>query len=343
MDRRGVPPMTFPVQRMRRLRGTAALRRLVAETRLAPDRFIYPLFVREDLDGREPIAAMPGQFRHGPGQIAAAAREAVAAGVPAVILFGLPAAKDERGTGAYAKDGVVQEAVRRIKDAAPDLLVMTDVCLCEYTSHGHCGLLAPDGRGGSAVDNDATLELLSATALSHAEAGADAVAPSDMMDGRVRAIRASLDGAGHAGVAILAYAAKYASVFYGPFREAAGSAPAFGDRRGYQMQPGNAREALREMELDLDEGADLLMVKPAGPYLDVIHAARARFDAPLGAYQVSGEYAMIRAAAERGWLDGDGAMWESLLSIVRAGADFVLTYFALEAARRLSAGEGPRF
>ncbi|MBE3590290.1 MAG: porphobilinogen synthase [Firmicutes bacterium] len=333
--------MAFPVHRPRRLRRTPALRRLAAETRLSPDAFVLPLFVVEAEDVREPIASLPGHFRYSPDRVVEAAREAAALGLPAVLLFGVPARKDAAGSGAYAEDGVVQQAVRRLKDALPDLVVITDVCLCEYTDHGHCGLLA-ERRGRLTVDNDPTLELLARTAVSHARAGADIVAPSDMMDGRVGAIRRALDAEGFTDVAILSYAAKYASAFYGPFREAAESAPAFGDRRGYQMDPANAREALREMRLDLEEGADMLMVKPAGPYLDVLRAAREAFDVPLAAYQVSGEYAMIHAAAERGWLDREAAMWESLTGIARAGADILITYFALEAARRLqSGGRGP--
>lgn len=331
--------MPFPVHRPRRLRRTPALRRLVAESRLAPDALVYPLFVVDAKGVAEPIAAMPGQFRYSPDRVVDAAREAADLGIPAVLLFGVPDRKDPVGSGAYADDGVVQRAVRNLKEALPDLLVITDVCLCEYTDHGHCGVLA-DRRGQRTVDNDPTLELLARTAVSHARAGADIVAPSDMMDGRVGAIRRALDEEGFEDVAILSYAAKYASAYYGPFREAAESAPSFGDRRAYQMDPANAREALREMRLDLEEGADMLMVKPAGPYLDIVRAAREAFDVPIAAYQVSGEYAMIRAAAERGWVDGEAVMWESLLGIARAGADVIITYFAVEAARRLQGG-GP--
>jgi porphobilinogen synthase len=274
---------------------------------------------------------MPGVFRLSADQIAEEAKAVADLGIPAVILFGIPEQKDARGSGADAADGIVQRAVAAAKRAAPELCVITDVCLCEYTDHGHCGLL-----DGEEVANDASLERLAATALSHARAGADIVAPSDMMDGRVAAIRASLDAAHFESIPILAYAAKYASAFYGPFREAAESTPAFGDRRGYQMDPPNQREALREMQLDLEEGADILMVKPALPYLDVLAEARRRFDVPLAAYHVSGEYAMLMAAAERGWLDGPRAMLESLVAIKRAGADFILTYAAKEIAARLA-------
>jgi porphobilinogen synthase len=323
--------MSFPSVRLRRLRRSEPLRRLARETRLGRDDLVLPLFAVEGRGVREPVASMPGVERLSCDQIAEECKRVVDLGIPAVILFGIPAAKDARGSGADDPQGVVQRAVEAAKRAAPDLCVITDVCLCEYTDHGHCGLL-----DGEEVANDPSLERLAATALSHARAGADVVAPSDMMDGRVAAIRRSLDGAGFAGVPILAYSAKYASAFYGPFREAAESTPAFGDRRGYQMDPPNRREALREMELDLAEGADVLMVKPALPYLDVLAEARRRFDAPLAAYHVSGEYAMLMAAAANGWLDGPRAMLETLVAIKRAGADFVLTYAAREIAARLA-------
>jgi len=322
--------MSFPTVRMRRLRGTEALRRLVRETRLGRDDLVLPLFAVPGSGVREPVASMPGVERLSVDQIAEEAKRVADLGIPAVILFGIPDAKDARGSGADAADGIVQRAVAAAKRAAPDLCVMTDVCLCEYTDHGHCGLL-----DGETVANDPTLARLAATAVSHARAGADMVAPSDMMDGRVAAIRGALDAAHFESVPILAYAAKYASAYYGPFREAAESTPAFGDRRGYQMDPPNQREALREMQLDLDEGADVLMVKPALPYLDVLAEARRRFDVPLAAYHVSGEYAMLMAAAERGWLDGPRAMLEALVSIKRAGADFILTYAAKDVAARL--------
>jgi porphobilinogen synthase len=323
--------MSFPAVRMRRLRRSEALRRLARETRLSRDDLVLPLFAVEGARVREPVASMPGVERLSADQIAEEAKRVADLGIPAVILFGVPAAKDARGSGADDPRGVVQRAVEAARRAAPDLCVITDVCLCEYTDHGHCGLL-----DGEEVANDPTLERLASTAVSHARAGADVVAPSDMMDGRVAALRRALDAHGFESVAILAYAAKYASAFYGPFREAAESAPAFGDRRGYQMDPPNRREALREMELDLAEGADVLMVKPALPYLDVLAEARRRFDAPLAAYQVSGEYAMIQAAAARGWIDGPRAILETLTAIRRAGADFVLTYAAKEVAARLA-------
>ena len=322
--------MSFPTMRMRRLRRSEALRRLVRETRLSRDDLVLPLFAVPGTGVREAVGSMPGVFRLSADQIAEEAKAVADLGIPAVILFGIPEQKDARGSGADAADGVVQRAVAAAKRAAPELCVITDVCLCEYTDHGHCGLL-----DGEEVANDPSLARLAATALSHARAGADIVAPSDMMDGRVAAIRASLDAAHCESIPILAYAAKYASAFYGPFREAAESTPAFGDRRGYQMDPPNQREALREMQLDLDEGADVLMVKPALPYLDVLAEARRRFDVPLAAYHVSGEYAMLMAAAERGWLDGPRAMLEALVSIKRAGADFILTYAAKDVAARL--------
>ena len=313
------------------MRRVAPLRGLVRETRLDAGKLILPLFVASGLRGREPISAMPGVQRLSISEAVAEAGEARALGLPAVLLFGIPDAKDELGTGAYDDEGVIQLATRAIKDAHPDLLVMTDVCLCEYTSHGHCGVLRADH-----VDNDATLELLAQTAVSHARAGADVVAPSDMMDGRVGAIRRELDAEGFSDVPIVAYSAKFASAFYGPFREAAGSTPAQGDRRGYQMDPGNAREARREIRLDVDEGADVIMVKPALPYLDVIASVRRDTDLPIAAYQVSGEYAMIRAAAAAGALDERLAVLESLTAIHRAGADMIITYFAADAARWLA-------
>ncbi len=321
---------SFPTTRLRRLRRLPALRDLVRETRLSPDRFVAPLFVRHGKGLREPISSLPGVFRLSPDEAVAEARELRSLGIPAVILFGIPERKDEQGSEAWDEAGAVQEAVRRLKKEAGALVVMTDVCLDEYTSHGHCGVIL-DGE----VDNDATLPLLARTALSHSRAGADAVAPSDMMDGRVAAIRRGLDDDGYTGVAIVSYAAKSASAFYGPFREAADSAPKFGDRRAYQMDPANRREAMREIALDLEEGADAVMVKPALAYLDVIREARARFDAPIAAYNVSGEYAMVKAAAANGWIDERRIVLEILTGIVRAGADFVLTYHAKDAARWL--------
>jgi porphobilinogen synthase len=307
---------------------------MVRETRLSPENFIYPLFVCPGEGIKHEISSMPGNYHWSVDCVVEECREVAALGVPAVILFGLPESKDEVATGAYAADGIVQRAIRAIKAEVKDLLVMTDVCLCEYTSHGHCGVIR--GTAGSEeVDNDPSLDLLARTALSHVQAGADIVAPSDMMDGRVGAIRRSLDGAGFTDTPILAYSAKYASVFYGPFREAAESAPQFGDRRAYQMDPANAREALREVALDLEEGADMVMVKPAMPYLDVIAAVRREFRVPVAAYQVSGEFSMIRAAERLGWLDGERAMMESLTAIRRAGAEMILTYFAKDAARLL--------
>ena len=320
----------FPTTRLRRLRRTPAARALVRETRLSADRFVAPLFVRHGRELREEIASLPGVRRLSPDVAVSEARELWSLGVPAVILFGIPEHKDETGSEAWEDAAAVQETVRRLKEALPDLLVMTDVCLDEFTSHGHCGVIR-DGE----VDNDATLPLLAKAALSHALAGVDVVAPSDMMDGRVGAIRRALDESGFERVAILAYAAKSASAFYGPFREAADSAPKFGDRRGYQMDPANRREAMREIALDLEEGADAVMVKPALAYLDVIREARERFDAPLAAYNVSGEYAMVKAAAANGWIDEKRIVLEILTGIVRAGADFVLTYHARDAARWL--------
>lgn len=323
--------MAFPIVRPRRLRRTETIRRMVRETGIQPSNLIYPMFVRPGRGLRQEIPSMPGNFHLSPDTLVEEIRPLAAAGLPAVILFGVPDRKDERGSAAYDHAGAVQEAIARLKDALPDLVVITDVCLCAYTDHGHCGVVK-DGR----ILNDETLELLARMAVSHARAGADMVAPSDMMDGRVGAIRQALDDEGFSDVAIMAYSAKYASAFYGPFRDAAHSAPGFGDRRSYQMDPANAREALRELELDLDEGADILMVKPAMPYLDVIRSAREVFDVPIAAYQVSGEYAMIKAAAERGWLDEQAAALEALTAIRRAGADLILTYFAPQVLRWLA-------
>ena len=322
--------MSFPITRMRRLRGSETLRRMVRETRLSRDDLILPLFVVEGSGVREPVVSMPGVHRFSVDQVVEETKRVFDRGVPAVILFGIPAEKDARGSGADAAGGIVQRAVETIKGELPDLCVMTDVCLCEYTDHGHCGIV-----DGETVANDPSVERIAATALSHARAGADVVAPSDMMDGRVAAIRQALDAHDFAEVPILSYAAKYASAFYGPFRDAAESTPQFGDRRAYQMDPPNRREALREMRLDLEEGADALMVKPALPYLDVLAEARREFDVPLAAYQVSGEYSMIHAAAERGWIDGERAMEEALIAIKRAGADWILTYAAADWAPKL--------
>jgi porphobilinogen synthase len=323
--------MYFPKYRLRRLRRTETLRRLVRETRLAVDDLIYPLFVVPGRSVRTPVPSMPGVFQLSVDELVKEAVETKALGIPAILLFGIPEAKDEAGSGAYAPDGIVQRAVREVKEKVGDLLVITDVCLCEYTSHGHCGLL----QGGE-VENDATLELLARTALSHAQAGADVAAPSDMMDGRVAAIRETLDENGFSHLPIMAYAAKYASGFYGPFRDAAQSAPQFGDRRSHQMDPANSDEAMREIRLDIEEGADIVMVKPALAYLDVIVRARMEFDVPLAAYSVSGEYAMIKAAAARGWLDEERIMMEVLVAIKRAGADMIITYSAKDAARVLN-------
>ena len=323
--------MVFPEYRPRRLRRTETFRAMIRETRLAPEQMIYPLFVLPGKGVREPVPSMPGVFRLRVDQLAAEARDCLALGVRSVLLFGLPEKKDGLGSGAYAKNGIVQQAIRELKNRTPEMSVVTDVCLCEYTDHGHCGCLA-----GEEVDNDATLELLAKTALSHAQAGADMVAPSDMMDGRVSEIRTALDEENFHNVPIMSYAVKYASAFYGPFRDAAECAPQFGDRRGYQMDPANSREALREATLDVDEGADILMVKPAIAYLDIIARLHDEFDLPVAAYQVSGEYAMIKAAAERGWIDGERVMAESLIAIRRAGADIILTYFAKEMARLLN-------
>jgi porphobilinogen synthase len=322
--------MAFPVHRPRRLRRNDTLRQMVRETSLSPSDLIYPLFVVEGRGVRKPVTSMPGVSNLSIEYAVEEAKQAKALGVPGVILFGIPPEKDARGSGAYAQDGIVQKAIREIKSAVPDLQVLADVCLCEYTDHGHCGVVK-----GTAVDNDATLPLLSKMAVTCAEAGADLIAPSDMMDGRVGAIRSALDEAGFADLPIMSYAAKYASGFYGPFREAAQSTPQFGDRRGYQMDPGNVREALKEVALDLEEGADLVMVKPALAYLDVISKVRERFDVPVAAYNVSGEFAMVKAAAQNGWIDYTRVALEILTAIKRAGADIILTYHALDAAKVL--------
>ena len=323
--------MAFPIQRLRRLRQHEAFRRMVRETRLSASDFIYPMFVKEGRDQRQEIASMPGQFRLSIDLLVKEAGEVAGLGIPAIMLFGIPDHKDERGTSGYDPNGIVQRAITTVKDHVPGLLVITDVCIDEYTTHGHCGIVK-DGR----VLNDETLDCLCAMAKTHAESGADMVAPSDMMDGRVAAIRSALDRAGYPELPIMAYAAKFASCFYAPFRDAAGSAPQFGDRQSYQMDPANRREALREITLDVEEGADIVMVKPALPYLDVIAAARAHTTLPVAAYQVSGEYSMIKAAGKAGWLDESRAMLESLLAIKRAGADLILTYFAKDAARSLN-------
>src|SRR3954467_4009919 len=323
--------MAFPIHRPRRLRSSEAMRKLVREATLAPSQFILPLFVCEGEGVRKEIGSMPGNAQLSVDNLVREAEECKRLGLGGLILFGIPESKDDLASGAYSDEGIVQKAVRALKREVPGLLVITDVCNCEYTSHGHCGVI----RNGD-VDNDATLDWLARSAVSHARAGADIVAPSDMMDGRVAAIRAALDGSGFSNTPILSYAAKFSSVFYGPFREAADSAPQFGDRRSYQMDPANSREAMREIELDLEEGADMIMVKPAMPYLDLISQARQRFEVPIAAYQVSGEFAMIIAAARNGWIDHDRAMMESLTSITRAGAGIILTYFAKPAARILA-------
>ncbi|MEX2221824.1 MAG: porphobilinogen synthase, partial [Candidatus Rokuibacteriota bacterium] len=319
--------MPFPVYRPRRLRESPLLRSMVRETSLRIDDFVYPLFTVPGRGVRDPIGSMPGQYRLSIDELLKECKDAASMGIPAVLLFGLPRDKDPRGTEAYAEDGIIQQAVRAVKDTIPDLLVITDVCLCEYTSHGHCGVVE-DGR----VKNDPTLELIARTAVSHAEAGADMVAPSDMMDGQVAAIREGLDESGFTETPIMAYSAKYASAFYGPFREAADSTPQFGDRRSYQMDPANAMEAMREVALDVDEGADIVMVKPALPYLDVIARVKGEFGLPVAAYSVSGEYAMLKAAGQLGWLDEERAVLEALTGIRRAGADIIITYFAKDAA-----------
>ncbi len=323
--------MQFPEYRGRRLRKNENLRRLVRETKLSVDNLVYPLFAVPGKSVKKPINSMPGQFQLSVDYIAKEAREAFEMGIPAVLLFGIPAKKDESGTGAFAKDGIVQQAVKRIKSEVPDILVITDVCLCEYTSHGHCGILEK-----GQVQNDMTLEVLAETALSQVKAGADMVAPSAMMDGQIAAIREMLDENGLEDIPIMAYSAKYASSFYGPFREAAESAPQFGDRKSYQMDPANADEAIREISLDVSEGADIIMVKPALAYLDVIYRARQEFDLPLAAYNVSGEYSIIKAAAQLGWLDEEKAMLESLTAIKRAGADIIITYWAKQLAQVLN-------
>jgi porphobilinogen synthase len=346
--------MAFPVTRLRRLRQNEFLRSMVRETRLTPESLVYPLFVCPGEGVRKPIGSMPGVFNLSVDRLLEEARETHSLGIPAIILFGLPDKKDEQASGAWSEDGIVQRATRAVKREIPELVVLGDVCLCEYMSHGHCGVVKkrtatrvdqPEQTGAAAarsrveqyeIENDATLEILARTAVSQANGGVDVIAPSDMMDGRVAAIRAALDSAGFQNTPILSYAAKFASGFYGPFREAADSAPQFGDRRSYQMDGANLREAMREIQTDIDEGADMIMVKPAMPYLDVIAAARERFDVPLAAYQVSGEYAMIQAAAQNGWLDRERVIMESLLSIRRAGAGTILTYFAKDAAKLLS-------
>ena len=319
----------FPQYRPRRLRSSPALRRLVRETRLSPDQLVLPLFVRTGRKVRQPVKSMPGVFQLSVDELLIEARRALTAGVPAVLLFGLPAAKDEKASGAYARNGIVQQAVRALKKELPELLVITDVCLCEYMSHGHCGLV--DRKHGRIL-NDPSLKLLARAAVSHAEAGADLVAPSDMMDGRVRAIRAALDAGGFEETPILSYAAKFASAYYGPFREAAESAPHFGDRRSYQMDAANAEEALREVALDIQEGADMVMVKPALAYLDILYRVKSTFGLPTAAYAVSGEYSMVKAAGANGWIDEKAVMMESLLGMRRAGADLIITYAAIEAA-----------
>ena len=323
--------MSFPKIRLRRLRSSASIRRLVRETSLSVDDLLYPLFIREGENLKEPIKSMTGCFHFSPDTVATEAVEVAALGIPAVLLFGLPDKKDQTGSQAWAENGVIQRSIKEIKKAAPDLLVITDVCLCAYTSHGHCGAVK-DGK----IDNDATCELLAKVALSHAQAGADIVAPSDMMDGRVKYIREALEENNFHDVAIMSYAAKFASAFYGPFRDALDSAPAFGDRKTYQMDPANARQALAEIALDIEEGADIVMVKPALAYLDIIYRARQRFDCPIAAYNVSGEYMSLTSAADAGLLDKEQAMMEMLYSIKRAGADIIITYFAKDVAKLLS-------
>ena len=322
--------MYFPAYRPRRLRKNENFRRMIRETKLSVDNFVYPLFATFGKDVKKPISSMPGNFQMSVDHLVKEVQKAKDLGIPAVLLFGIPEKKDEVASGAFMKDGIVQQAVRRIKDKVPDVIVITDVCLCEYTSHGHCGMIEK-----GEVDNDASLEVIAETAVSHAKAGADMVAPSAMMDGQVGAIREALDEAGFENLPIMAYSAKYASCFYGPFREAAESAPQFGDRKAYQMDPANGDEAIREISLDVEEGADIIMVKPALPYLDIIRRAREEFDLPIAAYNVSGEFSMSKAAAKLGWMDGEKAMMESLTSIKRAGADIIITYFATEAAKIL--------
>ena len=325
--------MLYPIYRPRRLRRNDELRRMVRETRLSADSLVYPLFVVPGKDVKKPIQSMPGNFQMSIDHIIREVRTTKDLGIPAVLLFGIPDEKDELASGAFAKDGIIQRAVTEIKNEVPNIVVITDVCLCEYTSHGHCGML----RGGE-VDNDSTLEVLAQTALSQAVAGADIVAPSAMMDGQVAAIRTALDETGCENTPIMAYSAKYASCFYGPFREAAESTPQFGDRKAYQMDPPNSNEAMREIATDIEEGADIIMVKPALPYLDIIRRAKEQFDLPLAAYNVSGEFSMIKAADRLGWIDGNRAMLESVTAIKRAGADIVITYFARDIARMLQAG-----
>jgi len=325
--------MQFPEYRPRRLRKNEAFRKLIRETALSANDFISPLFVVPGKDVKNPVASMPGVFQQSADLLVKEVQRLKSLGIPAILLFGIPEKKDETASGAFAKDGIVQRTVRRIKEKCPDILVVTDVCLCEYTSHGHCGVIE---KGD--VDNDSTLEVLAETALSHARAGADMVAPSAMMDGQVGAIREALDESGFESLPVMAYSAKYASSFYGPFREAAESAPQFGNRKTYQMDPANSDEAIREMTLDVSEGADIIMVKPALPYLDIIRRAKEEFDLPVAAYNVSGEFAMIKAAAKMGWIDGELAMMESLTAIKRAGADIIITYFAGEAAALLRKG-----
>jgi porphobilinogen synthase len=325
--------MPYPLYRPRRLRESPLVRKMVRETTLRTEDLVYPLFTLHGRGVREPIASMPGQFRLSIDELLKECKDAASMGIPAVLLFGIPQEKDPRGSEAYAEDGIIQQAVRAVKETIPDLLVITDVCLCEYTSHGHCGVVE-DGR----IRNDPSLELIARTALSHVEAGADMVAPSDMMDGRVAAIREALDESGYQETPIMAYSAKYASAFYGPFRDAAGSAPQFGDRRTYQMDPANGVEAMREVALDVDEGADIVMVKPALAYLDIISRVKAEFGLPVAAYSVSGEYAMIRAAGQRGWIDEERVMVEALTGIRRAGADIIITYFAKDLARLIEQG-----
>jgi porphobilinogen synthase len=327
----------FPALRLRRLRQSAALRRMVAETSLSADHLVLPFFARTGQKLRRPVEAMPGVFQLSPDELVKDAAAAHQLGVPAVLLFGLPETKDAKASGAYARDGIVQQAVRRLKKELPDLLVITDVCLCEYMEHGHCGVVQREGRGAGIL-NDPTLRLLAQTAASHAEAGADIVAPSDMMDGRVRAIRERLDDDGFTDTPILSYAAKFASAFYGPFREAAESAPQFGDRRSYQMDPPNAAEALREVALDIQEGADMVMVKPALAYLDILYRVKREFGYPTAAYAVSGEYSMVKAAAAKGWINERAIVLESLLAMRRAGADILITYDAAQVARWLKEG-----